>query len=161
MFTDPQGLFLTDALGGAGSYFRGIYRAGGHLYRSSGFNGECEQQRAIEDEALLAAALYSLSDRRVAEPAFNRAKEWASNNKAYMAGRFGTGAVVGFGLGRVGPFGLAGGLSMGAMAAMGDALHGVANGADNPEQVLRNIFGENAPDIPSNRPDRTVCSCRR
>ena len=161
IFTDPQGLFLTDALGGAGSYFRGIYRAGGHLYRRSGFDGGCEQQRAIEDEALLAAALYSPSDRRVAEPAFSRAKEWASNNKAYMAGRFGTGAVVGFGLGRVGPFGLAGGLSMGAMAAMGDALHGVANGADNPEQILRNIFGENAPGIPSNRPDRTVCSCRR
>jgi RHS repeat-associated protein len=158
---DPMGLFLSDVLGGAGSYFRGIYRAGGHLYRRTGFDGECEKQRAIEDEALLAAALRSLSDRRVAERAYNQAKEWAGNNKAYLTGRFGTGVGIGYGLSQVGPFGLAGGISLGVVAAMGDALHGVSNGADNPEQVLRNIFGENAPGIPSNRPDRTVCSCSR
>ena len=160
-YTDPHGLFLTDVRGGSGSYFGRMYRAGGHLYRRSRFDSECEQQRAIEDEALLAGALYSLSDPKVAGPAFSHAKEWASNNKAYLAGRFGTGALVGFGLSRVGPFGFAGGVSMGAMTAMGDALHGVSNGADNPDQVLRNIFGENAPGVPTNRPNRTICSCRR
>lgn len=161
MYTDPLGLFVGDMARGSGSYFRGMYRAGGHLYRRSGFDGSCEQQRATEDEAILAGALVSLSDRRVAEPAFKKALAWANNNKAYTAGRFGTGALIGYGLSKVGPIGPTAGVSLGVMAAMGDALHGVSNGADNPEQVLRNIFGENAPEIPSNRPDRTICTCTR
>lgn len=77
-----------------------------------------------------------------------------------MAGRFGTGALVGIGLTRLGPIGPAAGVSLGATATMGDALYGITNGADNPEQVLRNIFGENTPGMPSNRPDRTMCTCR-
>ena len=158
---DSSGLFLADALDGVGSYSRGLYRAGGHLYRRSGFDGECEQQRATEDEALLAAALFLLSDRKVAELTFSRTLAWAGGNKAYMAGRFGAGVLVGGGLSRAGPFGFAGGLSMGTMAAMGDALHGVSNGADHPEQVLRNIFGENLPRMELTNPNRTACGCRR
>lgn len=169
MFIDPTGeLSLADIwhgtsnfAGGFGSYYRGMYRAGDHLYRRSGFEGDCEQQRAIEDEALLGGALYSLSDPRVARPAVQNAATWASNNKARVTGRFGAGLLTGAAMSRVGPFGFAGGMSMGAAAAMGDALHGVQNGADNPEQVLRNIFGENAPAVPSNAPNRTVCGCRR
>lgn len=79
----------------------------------------------------------------------------------FVAGRFGTGALVGIGLSRSGPIGPAAGVSLGVIAAMGDALHGISNGADNPEQVLRNIFGENAPAIPANRPNRTECLCNR
>ena len=96
----------------------------------------------------MARVLYSLSDRRVAEPASNKAMNWAGSNNAYVAGRFVFGVRLGAGLSSMGPFGFASGLSMKTMAAMGDALHGVANGAVNPEQVLRSIFGENAFAIP-------------
>lgn len=62
---------------------------------------------------------------------------------------------------RAAPVWVAGGLSMGTMAAMGEALHGVSSGAGNPERAHRSVPGENAPRMLLNNPNRTACGCRR
>ena len=167
---DPYGLFditnpadwpslppsLVNFFEGYGSYYGGLGNAAGHMYRRSGMAGSCLQQRAIENEAALAAALLALSNRAVANQAGAAAKTWASNNKAYLAGRLSAGGVTSAVTG-VGPYG---GLTLGLVAGMGDALHNIdrAN-ALSAEQVLRSILGDRMPNLPDIR--RTECECPR
>ena len=166
---DPNGLFdignpadwpslppgLVNFYEGYGSYYGGLGNAA-HMYRRSGMAGACLQQRSVENEAALAAALLALSDRAVASQAATAAKNWVGNNKAYMGGRFSAGGVTSA-LTGAGPYG---GLSFGLVAGMGDALHNIdrAN-ASSAEQVLRSILGDRMPNLPDVR--RTECECSR
>jgi RHS repeat-associated protein len=167
---DPYGLFdirnpadwpslppaLVNFFEGYGSYYGGLGNAAVHMYRRSGIAGSCLQQRAVENEAALASALLALSNRDVASQAANAAKAWAGNHKAYLGGRLSAGGVTSAVTG-VGPYG---GLSLGLVAGMGDALHNIdrAN-ATSAEQVLRSILGDRMPNLPDIR--RTECECQK
>ncbi|MGJ7501125.1 RHS repeat-associated core domain-containing protein [Variovorax sp. ZT5P49] len=162
--TDPLGLWalgdplpqgLVDYSSGFGSYFGGLANAGKHMYRRAGFDGECMQQRATEDEEIFGAALLALADPAVAKKAFKGAKDWASNHKAYLSGRFSAGGATGT-ITRTGPYG---GISLGLVAGMGDALNNIDRGADNPEAVLRGILGDKMPHLPE--VPRTRCGCSK
>jgi hypothetical protein len=118
--------------------------------------GSCLQQRSVENETALAAALLALSNREVASQAAQAAKTWASNNKAYLGGRLSAGGVTSAITG-VGPYG---GLSLGLIAGMGDALHNIDRAkASTAEQVLRSILGDRMPHLPDAR--RTECECSK
>ena len=169
-YYDPYGLFdirnaatwpsipngLVDFFEGYGSYYSGLGSAGVHMYRRSGLAGACRQRRAIENEAALAVALLSLSNPVAASQAASAANYWASNHKAYLGGRLSAGGIIST-LTGVGPYG---GLSLGLVAGMGDALHNIdrAN-ASSAEQVLRSIMGDRMPSLPDIR--RTECECSR
>jgi RHS repeat-associated protein len=164
MYMDPLGLWelpllpqpLVNYFEGYGSYYGGLGNAASHMWRRAGADGDCEQQRALEDEALLSAALLSLSDPKISKPALAAAKNWASNNKSYIGGRLSAGGVTS----AVTGVGVYGGISLGTVAGMGDALKNISRGADNPEQVLRSILGDKMPNLPSNT-SRAQCGCRR
>jgi RHS repeat-associated protein len=124
MYVDPNGLWLKfpqpwqDASDGFVSYFGGLRNAGVHMFQRSGLAGECLQRRATENEAALATALYSLSDPNVARRAAIGAQAWASSHQAYLFGRLSAGGIAS----GVTGVGLYGGLSLGSIAGMGDAL---------------------------------------
>jgi RHS repeat-associated protein len=167
---DPYGLFdirnpadwpllppgLVDFFEGYGSYYGGLGNAAVHMYQRAGIAGSCLQRRAVENEAALAAALLALSNRDIASRAANAAKDWASNHKAYLGGRLSAGGVTSA-VTAVGPYG---GLSLGLIAGMGDALHNIDRGnATSAEQVLRSILGDQMPNLPDIR--RTECECQK
>ena len=165
-YIDPTGLFgvadlplipqpIVDYFSGFGSYYSGIGNAGSHMWRRSGGDGECEKKRAIEEEAILAAGLLSLSNPVISAAAYGAAKNWAQNNKSYIAGRFTAGGVTGTIIG----LGLYGGIGLGTTAAIGDALNSVRSGADNPEQILRAVLGDKSVPVPAG--SRTKCECNR
>jgi RHS repeat-associated protein len=165
---DPYGLFditnpadwpplppgLVNFFEGYGSYYGGLGNAAIHIYRRAGFSGSCLQQRSVENETALAAALLTLSNRDIARQAAQAAKTWASSHKAYLGGRLSAGGVTSAVSG-IGPYG---GLSLGLVAGIGDALHNIdrAN-ASSADQVLRSKLGDRMPNLPDVR--RTECEC--
>jgi hypothetical protein len=152
--TLPQG--LVDYFEGYGSYYGGLWHAGVHMYRRAGFAGACLQRRATENEVALAAGLLALSNPTIAKQAASAAKNWAGNHKAYLGGRLSAGAVTSAVTG-VGPYG---GLSLGLVAGMGDALNNIdrAN-ASSADQVLRSILGDRMPHLPDI--PRSECECSK
>ena len=94
-------------------------------------------------------------DTVISAAAYGAAKNWAQNNKSYIAGRFTAGGVTGTIIG----LGLYGGIGLGTTAAMGDALNSVRSGADNPEQILRAVLGDKSVPVPAG--SRTKCECNR
>lgn len=163
-YIDPTGLFgaadlpfipkpIVDYFSGFGSYYSGLGNAGSHMWRRAGGGGDCEKKRAIEEEAILGAGLLSSSNPAISAAAYSSAKNWAQNNKSYIAGRFTAGGVTG----TITGLGLYGGIALGTTAAMGDALNSVRNGADNSEQILRAILGDKSVPIPTGA--RTKCEC--
>ena len=148
----PQG--LVDYFEGYGSYYGGLFNAGKHMYMRAGFSGDCNKQRAIEDEAILAAGLVALSQPQIAKEVYPSVKRWAGNHKAYLGGRLSAGALTSAITG-VGPYG---GLSLGLLAGMGDALNNIDRGADHPDDVLRSILGDKIPNLPIVY--RTQCGCQ-
>jgi hypothetical protein len=136
------------------SYYGGLIHAGQHAWRRAGFSGQCEQRHAIEDEAALAIGLRALSYPPIGAYAVAKAANWASNNKAYVAGRFAAGGITSMATG-TGPYG---GVSLGLLAGMGDALENIRNGANDPDQLLRSLLGERAPEIPAYL-QRKSCGC--
>lgn len=152
-FAPPQG--LVDFASGYGSYYGGLANAATHGWRRAGFSGDCEKQRALEEEEILGAAVRAFSVPGVAPEVAAKATSWAASHKAYVAGRFSAGAITGA-LTGLGP---AGGVSLGVLAATGDALDAVRRGADNPEQILRAVLGDKAPSIPAGA--RTKCKCSK
>jgi hypothetical protein len=86
-------------------------------------------------------------------PAGNAAANFASNNPAYVGGRFGTGAAISLFAGPA----LGTSLTFGAM--MGDALHNIDRyGAASAAEVLRGMMGDR-PQRGSGGGDKG-CSCQ-
>ena len=104
----------------------------------SGALGAEAQQSAINAEAVLAGAIYKIgTDQKVAARVYCEAKNWAGNNKAYLAGRFSAGAAIS----AVSGIGFYGGVALTTFAAMGDALNSIENGMTNPEQIICGALG--------------------
>lgn len=149
---DPYGLFdlgdpstwpelpwgVVDYFSGYGSYYGGLYDAAEHMVRRSGLAGECEKLRAQEEEAVLGAALRALSDPDVANKAATAAGNWAADHKAYLAGRLSAGAITSGATG-IGPYG---GVSLGVLAGLGNALENIKNGLDSPNDIVLGFLGE-------------------
>jgi RHS repeat-associated protein len=151
---------INDYFSGFGSYYGGLFNSASHLYRRGGFAGDCEKQRALEEEALLSAALllYATND-EVRKQVDSKAYDWAISHKAYVAGRLTGGAVASSLASRAAPwYGKVGvAASLFIAAALGDALNAARNGADHPEQFLKAILGDQSLPIPPGI--RTKCEC--
>ena len=164
---DPYGLRgavygpVSEFLKGFGSYYGGLFNGGKYLWRRSGFSGDCEKQRAVEEAAILSAALLAYSTRPDVFAQVNaKAAEWASNNRSYLSGRLTAGGITSFGVSyRLpdwrGKLGIAGSLFI--VAGLGDALNAARNGADNPEDFMKAILGDRTFSVPNDL--RTKCDC--
>ncbi|WP_073465792.1 RHS repeat domain-containing protein [Rhizobacter sp. OV335] len=167
MLMDPNGLWssadlpslpdgLVNFFTGFGSYYGGLWNASKHMYQRAGFAGECRQRRAIENEAALAGGLLALSNPTIAANAVAQLGNWAANHKAYLAGRLSAGGVTST-VTRTGPYG---GISLGLIAGLGDALENIDRAdASSAEHVLRGILGDRLPDLPDVH--RTECECKK
>ncbi|HEY0060671.1 MAG TPA: RHS repeat-associated core domain-containing protein, partial [Telluria sp.] len=162
---DPAGLFgvadlpllpegLVGYATGYRSYYGGLINFAAHLARRSGFDGDCEQKRAEEEEIAMGAAFGALSDQKIAKEVSERVGHWASENKAHIAGRLSAGVVTGM---VVREPRISVGLT--TAAAMGDALDAIRNGADNAELILRGGLGEQYAGLVKNA--RTKCGCEK
>lgn len=141
-YSAPKGLDWSENIGnnfsGAGSYFRGIYRGAVHVGERSGAFGDAAKNNAINSEAALALAIREVgTNPKVAARAWCETKNWAKNNKAYLTGRFSAGDVTSYATG----LGLYGGIALTSFAAMGDALHAIQGGLQNPEQIFKAAIG--------------------
>lgn len=112
------------------------------------------QERAIEEEAAMRAAIFAMSDLRVAKEVTERVGNWASENKAHIAGRLSAGVVTGMVIREPGIS-----ILLTTAATMGDALEAVRNGADNAESILRGGLGEEYAGMIKSR--RTRCDCEK
>ena len=132
----PQG--VVDYFSGYGSYYGGLFNGAKHIYNGSGLNGADAQKRAENAEVALALGIKTIATNpEIGKQAACMAEDWASNHKAYLAGRLTAGALLS-GITGVGPYG---GVSLGLFAGMGDALNNIENGMDNAQQIIPSIMG--------------------
>jgi hypothetical protein len=114
--------------------------------------GDCEQERANQENVVLGAGLRALSNPDVAAEVYDQAKTYVSNNKSYVGGRFLSGGLT--------TAGLRGNLYMGAtlttFAGMGDALYAIENGVDTNSDIVTAMLGESFP----NSSRKKSCGCQ-
>jgi uncharacterized protein RhaS with RHS repeats len=127
---------VVNAMKGAGSYPRGVYRAARHQVRLSGLAGDNAKADAELVEEIATKILIEIA----ANPGLfgNLAGDYASNNKARVAGRIAAGIYVSSKLkGRSSVFGPV----ISAEAASGDLAHAIENGLETLEESISVIVG--------------------
>jgi len=150
--TDPSGLImggprtlpsLSDVcnfLGGAASYVRGNYRTVRYAARRAGVFGEYAKQQA-ETEGLLTAEIASeyLNNPEFRDAVNAAAYDYARNNKAYLAGRVGTG------LGASAALTPYGGIPLTISAANGDIRYAAERGVSSASGIAQAIVTGQVP----------------
>ncbi|MBI5138062.1 MAG: hypothetical protein HZA24_12105 [Nitrospirae bacterium] len=143
----PHG-FRGDALDGAGSWFRGIGRAGDHLFATMGATNAQDHaaaQRAndIFFNALKQAATHPRQTYAILKQAAPVASDYVQAHPWEVAGRMGTGlGATAIGTRLRTPY-AAGALT--ALAAYGDTMHAIRNGANTIDSIVQAVVGGKSP----------------
>jgi len=166
-FIDPYGLFsISEFIVDAGnfrqgtfSYFRGVVRTGRFAARRAGLFGKCEQELSINEGIILSKITNQLTN----SPGFrgqvtDAIKDFAANNKAYVAGRAGIGSLTSYGLSRAaGGLGIALGVLLPIAAINGDVRSAIESGATDAKSIAAAIAGGKIGD----RSLQSQAGCRR
>ena len=143
-----------DFAGGAGSYFRGLFRTARQLARSNGAMGDCEKSRSQEEDSVMQDIIAELRDNLMARAlAKEGLARYAGKNGTYLKGR----VTAGVGTSLVTPGGL--GMGVSAVAMYGDMRRAIEDGADSAEAALAGMTGDIR--VKSPRLQSNSCTCQR